>query len=728
MRRLLGLFSLFFVSFIFSAAHGQTEPPLSVTLQDQSLVVKRNGSPIAVVSDILLNFESWDKIEQVQTASPNSSVFKLTYLNVVAAQEIEAYYDREVTLTVSRSEAGLHFVADGQWYQHVNIFLKDLNGHMFGVKQTLEPYNQKSPDLRGLIQDVNSIGEEERYRANYATAVSPLFFNTKGYLSFFDSFAEGRYQFAFNGRTELYHASKSLNWYIFDAPTLDTALPHYYDVIGKPKQVPVWSTGPIVWRDDHKKGAWDVSNDAQQFTALKMPITGMFIDRPYSDGAHDWSEMNFNAKFANPQQWVKSLNDDYNLRLMTWVAPMTFLEENFPGRFDGRKGYFDLTNPEAVSEFKRRLTERQYVYGIQGHKMDRADEGFPVEEKWHDGTAIHERRSKYIWLYGKTTHDILQDYWGPDHFNFARSAVHGSQQHLSAIWAGDVITAWEGLENNIANAIRASFQGFPNWGTDVGGYIGKTGRISEDLYLRWMQFGVWTGFFEIKIDAGGGRGEDRPPWVYPQQFQDLYRKALEERIRFMPYIHSLLNTAATTGTLMKPLAACYPSDANTYAIWDQYLFGSALLVAPIYNQNDNRTVYLPEGQWFDFYSGNAYEGATSYTVETQQDHVPVFALANKLVVTGNIYEGNDKVWRKKANTLTIQVFIDKANVMNDSFDFVDGNNTNTVHTLRGKHDTKQFELDLNGVPYDVEVILNIDGKNLTTSVPKGSSTPIVILL
>ena len=684
--------------------------PFRVSVADKNIKILKDKKSIAVVKDIRLNFESWDKLEEIESNDPNIKKVKIYYDNSVSAQEIETYYDHEVILEISHSDAGLRFQIKDDWFRHVNIFMDDLGGQMYGVKQTLEPYAQKSPNLRGLIQDVNAIGEQERFRSNYATAVSPMFFNTKGYVSFFDTFAEGRYHFSINGQTELYHASRIVDWYIFDAPTLDSALVHYFDVIGSPKLVPAWSTGPIIWRDDHKRGKKDIRDDTKKFNELKMPFTGMFIDRPYSDGAHSWSKMNFNELFSNPEVWIKELREENNVKLMTWVASATWADHDFPGRLAGNRGYFDLTNPDAVAKYKKRLTENQYAYGVQGHKMDRADEQFPVDEKWADKTVTAERRSKYIWLYAKYTDEALRESWGDDQFNFARAAVHGTQQHLSAIWGGDVMTNWGGLENNIANAVRASYQGFPNWGSDVGGYIGKTGRISEDLYLRWMQFGLWTGFFEIKIDAGGGRGLDRPPWVYPESFQALYREVLEERMALMPYIHSLLNTAHQTGTLMKPLAGLYPTDKNTYEIWDQYMFGPALLVAPVYNTETTRKLYLPRGVWFDYYSGEKYKGGKWLDVKTSKSHVPVFVKANTPYIKGDIYQGNDITWKTNDNSIEVHVFWDRKKPNSDSFTFVDGNNDNQKTVIDMTSTKKDLNFNLNGLPYKGKIVVHEGAK------------------
>ena len=720
--------SILFVLLIGNFACAAAPVPLTIEQKDKALVVFRDQQPIMVIQDIMLDFHSWNDV-QLQRKSNSFYRLQLTYRDVDSDEEIESFYDSNVIIDIKADQAGLHFSSDADWFSHVNIFMEDLGGHMFGVKQATEPYNQKSPDLRGLVQDVNAIAEHNRFRADYATAVSPMFFSTKGYVSFFNTFAEGRYQFAMNGRTELYHAATRLDWHVLDAPTLDHGLVNYYQLIGAPKQVPLWSTGPVIWRDVHKRGKQDVLDDTRRFTEMKIPFTGLFVDRPYSDGAHGWSEMNFGSGFSNPQEWIKVLNKDYHIHLMTWIAPMTFGDLNFPGRMAGYKGYFDLSNPQSVSEFTRRLTDLQYKVGVQGHKMDRGDENFPYDEAWYDRTPILERRSKFIWLYAKHTHEALADYWGEDQFNFARAAVQGTQPYLSAIWAGDVRTNWEGLRSNMANAIRASYLGFSNWGTDAGGFTGNTGLISEDLYLRWIQFGLWTGFFEIKLDGASGRGDDRAPWRYSESFQGLYRQVFEERMALIPYIYSLLNTAAEQGTLMKPLGGVYPDDEQTYDIWDQYLFGPSLLVAPIYNQEPLRKVYLPEGNWIDYYNGSIHSGKQWLEVEVMREHVPIFVKANSLIVKGNIYQGNDSTWSQTPPHLDIFYYPQQNASANTTFTLMDAGDTNKLKTIRAKISGNKVTLSIPGNSYGGKVhVFASDGSKHFRDYPVNKDTIITLEL
>ena len=191
--------------------------------------------------------------------------------------------------------------------------------------------NERNPDLRGKVVDVDVLGDANQYHENYASAWSAFYMSSNGYSSFFDSFAKGQYRFAINGTTELYHRTGKLDWYLFYGPTGDEILKSYYSLIGNPKYIPIWACGPIIWRDEDKNGKKDVLDDAQKMTDLKIPLTALMVDRPYSNGAHEWSKMDFNEKFSNPKEWIGELNNKYNLQFLTWVGPLTMADKNFPG-------------------------------------------------------------------------------------------------------------------------------------------------------------------------------------------------------------------------------------------------------------------------------------------------------------------------------------------------------------------------------------------------------------
>jgi alpha-glucosidase (family GH31 glycosyl hydrolase) len=201
--------------------------------------------------------------------------------------------------------------------------------------------------------------------------------------------------------------------------------------------------------------------------------------------------------------------------------------------------------------------------------------------------------------------------------------------------------------------------GFPVWGNDTGGYLGE-GRIDELLYLRWLQWSVWNGMFEIKIDGAGGSGEDRPPWKYSERLQNVFKNMCTFRMDMLPYIYSCANTSYKTGVMMKPLAYMYPQDENTYIIWDEFIFGNVFLVAPIFSKENEREIYLPAEKWYDFYEPtDEYTGPNTIRQNTPLDRIPVFVKKNSIYVSGDVYQGNSKIWNGNLTgneNITIHLF------------------------------------------------------------------------
>ncbi|MCT4587592.1 MAG: hypothetical protein N4A71_07200 [Carboxylicivirga sp.] len=641
---------LAFVTLIMIGSFTKAEN--KIKLDKGVITIISNEKTVVQIDSICFNFQKADRIELL-TQSGEKTILLLSF-DAVLGRSKPGTSKESVELTVTTTGNTVHFQAHPKWARNVSICLKDLGGHYFGLRETLFPDNNKSPDLRGNAYDVDLLAEHGRYFENCASVFSAFYFNSLGYASFMDTYAYGRYELAMNGQTKIYHTTGQLDWYVFTGD-YKQIYSDYYKVIGQPKYVPQWACGPIAWRDDHKQGAKDVINDAEQFSELEIPLTAMFVDRPYSNGANAWSKMDFNDKFANPEQWIKTLNDKFDLEFMTWIAPATWDDQDFPGRLKGSFGYFDLTNPQTIAEWKKRLTNLQYVHGVKGHKMDRADEYFPSAEGWKDKTPMSQRRNKYGYLYSKVTDDILTSYWKEDNYNFARAAFHRSQPHLSAVWGGDVRTTWDGMASNLANALRCSFMGFPNWGTDVGGYFGQ-GMIPENLFIRWLQFGAWTGCYEIKIDGAGGAKPDRAPWHCSVELQQAFKEVCEDRMQLLPYIYSNLNSSYANGALMKPLAMVYPEDEKTYNIWNEYLFGDAFLVAPILSENNSRKVYLPQGKWINALDNKEYDGHQTLTVEAALTEVPVFIKVGSIFVQGNTELGNQHIWNKEKASLDIYYY------------------------------------------------------------------------
>jgi alpha-glucosidase (family GH31 glycosyl hydrolase) len=674
-----------FFMFLLSSLQPSEKPVwqkdgLSIQLHNRTLSISHAPNKKIEIASFAFNFVEPAGIT-VESATPDALILKLKFNKT---DGFSADFPKELPLRIEYRNHTLHFSAQHAVFNHITIRMKDQNEHYFGLIEKLYPRNEKSPDLRGNTVDVDVYAEGNKdYSENYASAYSAFYISNLGYGSFFDTFGKGRYQFAINGTTEIYHQTNALDWYLLFGAGGDKIHAQYFDIIGKPKFIPIWACGPIFWRDQNS-GSDELLADIAKFTDMKIPLTAGMIDRPYSDGGHSWSQMNFNEKFTHPEQWIKTINEKYGMELMTWVAPMTFTDANFPGLLSGYKNYMDLTHPDALAEFERRLKQNQYSMGVKGHKMDRADENFPLTAQWHEPVNESATRNKYVYLYAKTIHEFLSHAYGRNQFNYARAAFHRTQPYLSAIWGGDNRPNWLGMAGNQANAMRSAFQGFPVWGNDTGGYL-EQGRIDEALYMRWLQWSAWNGMFEVKIDGAGGSGEDRPPWKYSQQLQDVFRKACEQRMRLLPYIYSAANTSYKNGVLMKPLAYVYPEDAHTYEIWDEYIFGNAFLVAPVFEPGNQKDVYLPPGTWYDFRNmEQSYAGGKTIRLTVPLNEIPVFVKENSIYVTGDIFRSNSKIWQGELGSdkkVEIHAFPGTADSKTE-FTYVDYTDSNNEKTMR----------------------------------------------
>lgn len=681
------------------------------------LVVERSGVALVDLQSIEFNFRAPLSLA-VATKTAETVVLRAVY---PAAAKYDEDQDLPVEIELSRVAGGYRLRAKPAWALNTTLRLRDLDDHFFGLLEPLYPNNRRSPDLRGQVVEIDAQGDQSLYHENYASIWSAFYMTNRGYASFFDTFARGRYRLGIGGETELYHRTGGLDWYILLGRDGDALLASYYAVIGAPKAPPLWALGPVGWRDENHGGAAEVLTDVQHMTELRIPFTAWWVDRPYSDGKHRWSKMNFNEKFAHPQEWIGRLEQEYHLKLMTWVAPLTFGDTDFPGLLPGDMGYLDLSNPAALAEFERRLAI-QYHAGVRGHKMDRAEEYFPEMDKWKDGTAENESRNKYLFLYAKTIDGFLQRAWGAEHFNFARGAFHRTQPYLSAVWGGDARSSWDGLAGNLANAIRCGFMGFPVWGTDVGGNLG--GRIEEELYARWLEWGTWNGFFEIKLDNMNGQGLDRPPWVYGEKLQSAFRQACELRVQLMPYIYSLARTSRTQGVTMKPLAYVWPDDPATYNIGDEYLFGSAFLVAPLTAPGGARSVYLPEGNWSDYYQPTRlFAGKQTITVTSPFDRIPVFVRANSMYITGGLALGNQEKW-KTASSSHLVLHVAPGEVGEKTqFEFIDpaDHDRSIVFTLERSAEA----VSVTAPPLHSIIEVEVISETAPTATLAGRETPVV---
>ena len=169
--------------------------------------------------------------------------------------------------------------------------------------------------------------------------------------------------------------------------------------------------------------------------------------------------------------------------------------------------------------------------------------------------------------------------------------------------------------------------GFSFVGCDIGGFDGSP---SGELYTRWLQAGVFYPFMRSHSTWGS---PDKEPWSFDYHHEIINKHAIELRYELLPYIYNVMQQAAQTGVpALRPLFLEYPDDEKVAGLDDEFLFGADLLVAPVLYQGANeREVYLPKGEWFDYWTGRRFAGGQAIHLPVTLDSIPMFVRAGGFI-------------------------------------------------------------------------------------------------
>src|SRR5262249_35151895 len=188
----------------------------------------------------------------------------------------------------------------------------------------------------------------------------------------------------------------------------------------------------------------------------------------------------------------------------------------------------------------------------------------------------------------------------------------------------------------------------PFWGTDTGGFV-PTKELTGELYVRWFQFSAFNPLFrshgrtwKLRLPWGWNTGEFGPveakdgpdkSELNNSEVEPICKKYLELRYRLLPYNYTLMREACDTGLPpMRALWLHYSSDAEAVKLGDEYLWGRDLLVAPVGEKGVTaRRLYLPEGTWYDWWTGKATTGKQWIERAVDLATLPLYVRAGAIV-------------------------------------------------------------------------------------------------
>jgi alpha-glucosidase len=212
-----------------------------------------------------------------------------------------------------------------------------------------------------------------------------------------------------------------------------------------------------------------------------------------------------------------------------------------------------------------------------------------------------------------------------------RNFYLGAVRYGYAEWSGDITTGFQSMAYQRRRMIAALDLGEPEWSMDTGGFIGHP---TPENYARWMEFAAFVPIFRVH----GTFNEKRQPWVYGPVAEAAAKRAILLRYELMPYIYSYARVQHETGVgVVRPLFWVFPNDPQCATETSAWMFGDALLVSPIVEENlPAHQFYLPSGAWFNYFSGKPVEGgrviSVTPDVKTWQD-IPVYVRAGSIVAT-----------------------------------------------------------------------------------------------
>jgi alpha-glucosidase (family GH31 glycosyl hydrolase) len=302
--------------------------------------------------------------------------------------------------------------------------------------------------------------------------------------------------------------------------------------------------------------------------------------------------------------------------------------------------YFDLSNQQQADIFMRDLHGPLMQAGVNVWWVDGGG-----------GAADMPGLNKQLWT-NKVFYDYTQQVTGQRGFILSRYGDWGSERY-PAFFTGDTYSEWPVLAYEVAFTTRGGNVLVPYISHDIGGFHGA--KIDFDLYARWIEFGTFSPILRMhSAHANPLEGNVRMPWVYGDKGIALMRKYFTLHTQLIPYIYTYTWQAHTESMpILRPLYLAYPALEEAYRHSHEYFFGKEILVAPVLDASGNRTVYLPPGEWIDFFTGKHYHGSASFTAHYAVDETPVFVREGSIVPEQEVSDYSNA---KPLDTVIVNVY------------------------------------------------------------------------
>ncbi len=578
------------------------------------------------------------------------------------------------------------------------------------------------------------------------------------YGVFFDNTFRTFFDFSHERRniTSFWAEGGEMNYYFIYGPQMSDVVRTYTHLTGKPEMPPLWALG-------YHQCKWSyypeskVKEVAAKFRELKIPCDALYLDIDYMDGfrCFTWNK----DYFPDPKRMIAELAED-GFKTVVIIDPGIKIDKDydvykqaldndyFCKRADGpyMKGkvwpgecnFPDFTNPVVRDWWAGLFKELISDFGVKGvwndmnepAVMEVPGKTFPNDVRHdYDGNPCSHRKAHNI--YGtqmvRATYNGVKKFSYPKRpFIITRSAYSGAQRYTSS-WTGDNVASWEHLWIANVQMQRMSISGMGFTGSDIGGFAEQP---SGELYARWIQLGVFHPF--CRTHSSGDHG-DQEPWSFDSEVTDISRKFIELRYQLLPYLYTMFWEYANAGVpMLKPLFYYDQEDTQTHYRTDEFIFGHHILVCPILEPNSQgRRMYLPKGNWYNFWSDEIETGGKEFFTKTTYDQIPIFIKEGAIIPKFPIQQ---YVGELEIETITLDVYFalgkEKSTLYDDAqdgYDYNKGRYRLSTFTNRGKPaslivqqfvegkfetSVKNYKVVLHGMPFSATKII-LDNEEVT---------------
>ncbi|MFB6103616.1 MAG: TIM-barrel domain-containing protein [Halobacteriaceae archaeon] len=507
--------------------------------------------------------------------------------------------------------------------------------HLYGFGEQFTEFDVRGQTIEAWVTQPNGAETGHAYKN------VPFFLSTKGYGLFVDT--TSKVTFDVGDTSVVTHDvtvdADTFSFVFIGESSFPAVLETYTALTGRAPRVPDWSYGVWLSRASYESQS-EVEAIADRARAESLPCDVLHLDPGWLDGlcSFEWDR----AAFPDPKGMIEALHAD-DFRVCLWEYPYVlsrtdafdtardagYLVEDGTGApyvldrlswSTDRGGIVDFTDP-AAREWWRERHGPLLDMGVDAFKVD-FGEYLPNDAVLADGRSGRAVRNEFPNRYAATVWSAMEDAGVETPVLWTRSGWAGGQQY-PVHWGGDPAATWESMAASFRGGLSLGLSGYAYWSVDIGGFHGDP---TPELYVRWAQASL-LGTSHARFHGT----TPREPWAFGEEVLDIVREYAIERYRLLPYLRTLGAIAAERGLpVMRPLVLEFEDDHGARTCGDELMVGPALLVAPILQPGGRRSVYLPPGEWVDYWTGETVDGGQTLQRGCALADLPVYVRAGTI--------------------------------------------------------------------------------------------------